>query len=128
MIDYWEGVQTGQPKIYTEQEWINKWKKELGGNPDFLRQTSTEEFTFNKMINDYGEEKGIEIFRRTHKNEPDKAEAIIRSYKKDPWPTQETKPPTPVSSQPSPQPYQPPTSPSDMLHDQIRPGMPKPKK
>lgn len=83
VLDYWEGMIEKKPKIYSEKEWVEHWKKKLGGNPKIVDQSELE-LSLKKFIQDFGEQKGIELFRRTVKDR-DAAEIIIRSYKRDPW-------------------------------------------
>lgn len=95
VIDYWQGMQDKQT-VYTEKEWIAQQTK--AGRPNIVRSwsgdsadicTGGEEGALNNYINRYGEEEGIEKFRKGAGKDlsPAKREALILSYQKSPWPT-----------------------------------------
>jgi len=83
ILDYWESMPAGEAKIYPESEWIKRYQEKLGGSPTINR--SEDEIFLEKSIRDYGKEKGLQIFRRSYRNNPTKAEILIKSYERDPW-------------------------------------------
>ncbi len=131
VLDFWEGVQNKEPRIYKESEWIARYRDKLslgesvvGMNQEIMR--SEPEITLGNMIRDYGKEAGYQRFRMVNKKNPAEAEIIIRSYEKDPWeipqPAPEP-PPTPPSA-----PYTPPRTASDDLFEKFHPDGIKPEK
>lgn len=87
VFDYWESMSSKEPKIYTEKEWMDKWKKGLGGNPKVV-EMSDDEMVLKTYIDNYGEEKGIDLYRRMDSQkgkDKGKTETIIRSYRRAPW-------------------------------------------
>jgi hypothetical protein len=89
VLDYWEGMPEGKPKIYSEEEWIKKWDKKLWG--DYLGKAQVDrhpdELNLKQYITDWGEEKGIEKFRtyQSNKNGLEYADIFIRSWERSPW-------------------------------------------
>jgi hypothetical protein len=100
VVDWWESIQTGNPKIYTERQWIEKWQKKLSrglfSNDTVVIDRSEDETELEDLIRKYGEKKGIEVFRirgttkgAVGAGRPETSAAnkdlIIKSYQKDPW-------------------------------------------
>ncbi|MBN1667131.1 MAG: hypothetical protein JW862_08575 [Anaerolineales bacterium] len=132
ILDFWEGIENGEPRIYNESDWIAKYRNELslgesivGMNKEIMR--GTDEITLGNMVRDYGKEEAFRRFRIANKKHPQEAEIWIRSYEKDPWEAPPQAVPQAPASPPSP-PYTPPSSPSDAGHDLFHPHLPKPKK
>jgi hypothetical protein len=90
VLDYWEGMpKKGKQKIYSEEEWIEKWNKKLWG--DYLGKAQVDrhpdELNLKQYISDWGEEIGINKFRayQSGKNGTEYADIFIRSWEKSPW-------------------------------------------
>ena len=124
VLDFWEGVAAGEPRIYPESEWIQRYTDKLGGSPEIMR--SDHEIFLGNLIRDYGKEAAYERFRRVYKKDPQTAEMMIRSFENAPWEIPE------APAQPPPQapsaPYTPPRTTSDELFEKIHPNSPKPEK
>ncbi len=82
VLDYWEGMATGKPAVYPEDQWIAKWKAKLGGSPEIHR--TGDELGLKQMIQTFGEEKGTRLFMSQAKDR-EKAQSILNSWRKNPW-------------------------------------------
>lgn len=82
VLDYWEGMATGKPAVYPEDQWIAKWKAKLGGSPEIHR--TGDELGLKQMIQTFGEEKGSRLFMSQAKDK-EKAQAVLNSWRKNPW-------------------------------------------
>lgn len=92
VIDMWESMYTGKPKIYPESEWIEKWKSEwsIGKSATVTRGggTSSLETDLTNQIRAEGVEKGIESFRAKYPGHyRAQADTVINSFKAQPWDT-----------------------------------------
>jgi hypothetical protein len=94
VLDYWEGVSTGKASILPEATWINNWQGKVGFNNTADIHRTYHEQALESLIRNYGEEKGIAVFRSTYKQSPGKANAVVNSYKTNPW--FNPKPPEPM--------------------------------
>jgi hypothetical protein len=83
IVDMWAGMHEGSSRVYTEDEWLEKWKKTIGGNPPVLRNNY--EIQLEDTIRKYGNVKdGIENFLHEYKDS-EAAKITVRSYTKNPW-------------------------------------------
>lgn len=83
VLDFWEGMQEGAPRVYTEQDWINKWKNQLGGNPK-IEHLGYLETRLKNLVEILGDpEEAIEMFL-DDSNTP-LTRTIAESYRRNPW-------------------------------------------
>lgn len=89
VIDMWETMVDGKPKIYKEADWIENWKSKgwIGESVTVTRgdNTSTYEAVLEQDIRERGLEDGIKAFRAAYRHNSAKAETVIKSYKLHPW-------------------------------------------
>jgi hypothetical protein len=85
VLDYWEGVSSGKASILPEATWINNWQGKVGFNNTADIHRTYHEQALESLIRSYGEEKGIEVFKSTYKQDPGKANVVVNSYKRNPW-------------------------------------------
>ena len=85
VLDYWEGVSSGKASILTEDHWISNWQNKLGFDSSAEIHRTTDERALENLIRSQGEEKGIQIFKAVSKQNPGKAQAVVNSYKTNPW-------------------------------------------
>ena len=90
IVDFWEGVGSGQPRMVPEKEWSDRWKKRIGDQLigiDSGVQLLKEEQKALKQLMGYDEEKSFNIYRMAMKKDGKGAEAEIwiKSWKLDPW-------------------------------------------
>jgi hypothetical protein len=83
IVDFWEGTHKGTAQIYSEAEWMAKWRDKLGQNVPQYRNTLERELEM--MIRKHGEENGLEIFRANYTANVPQTEAVVNGYKKHPW-------------------------------------------
>lgn len=89
VLDFWESLPGGKPKIYDEDKWIERWNDKLWGNAlgEVSINRHEDELNLKGLIDDWGEEAGKEKFRlyNAKKKGRDYAETFIRSWEKKPW-------------------------------------------
>ena len=89
VVDMWATMVEGEPKIYTEEEWLATWKSKpwICDSVTVSRGelNSSQESDFEEAVQNYGLERGIKAFRLEYKTHPAQAETIINSYRKHPW-------------------------------------------
>ncbi len=84
VMDFWDGIQDRKPHMYTEQEWLNKWKPQLGGNPQ-VTSVSYMESQLKNLVSILGnQEEAFEMFLDSNKNSP-QAQTLIKSFRRNPW-------------------------------------------
>ncbi len=89
VLDYWESMPSGSPKIYPENQWIEQWDKKLMGN--ILGRVEVDrhpdELLLKSQIENFGEEAGVQKFRSyfANRGQAGHAETFIRSWGKNPW-------------------------------------------
>lgn len=93
VLDFWRGMQ-GKKTVFAEEEWVAAEAK--SGRTGITRSWSGDkadtlngaEGILNKYINSKGEEEGIRKYlEQAIPKERAEREAIVRSYRKSPWPT-----------------------------------------
>ena len=89
VLDYWESMPSGSPKIYQEDQWIEQWNQKLMGN--ILGRVEVDrhpdELLLKSQIENFGEEAGVQKFRSyfANRGRAGHAETLIRSWGKNPW-------------------------------------------
>ena len=84
IMDFWDGMQDGKPRVYTEEEWLKKWKPQLGGNPE-VSSMSYLESNLKNLVSILGDqEEAFEMFLESNDNTP-QAQTLIKSYRRNPW-------------------------------------------
>jgi hypothetical protein len=86
VVDYWDGIGQGGPKMITQTEWIEKWRTHLG-KYDGIALLSDDEVALKRMILNDGLERGFKQFRIMYKTSRLKGdpEIWIRSWQREPW-------------------------------------------
>lgn len=89
VLDYWEcmGRRGGQAKIYTEQEWLDKWREEIGHYDFKANNVNGPMQELGNMVHMY-ENRGktdIDAFNAFKKKYPDVADTYINSWLKGRW-------------------------------------------
>ena len=83
VLDYWEGMQEGAPRVYTEQDWLNKWQDQLGGAPQ-IEHLGYLESRLRHLVAILGDtEEAIEMF--LDDRDSPVARTIVQSYRRNPW-------------------------------------------
>jgi hypothetical protein len=96
VVDFWDGISSGNPRMVPEREWAAKWKKAVGdqtiGVDAGVVMLSEDQQNLKRLIQARGEQAGIEVFRKTfnpktvgdgkYRGDP---ELWIRSWNLDPW-------------------------------------------
>ena len=88
IFDYWEGIPSGEARIYPEKEWLEKWRKELGGSPYITNENPYQEGLkdFIKIAGE--EEKGLQLYQNSRsggRHPSGTGQTILNSYRRDPW-------------------------------------------
>ena len=89
IVDYWEGVGSGNPRMVPEDEWARKWKKSVGeqfiGVDSGVLIGAYEQLALANFVRSKGEERGLELYRKSvHKDGRD-GDLWIKSWKLQPW-------------------------------------------
>ncbi len=83
VLDYWEGMQEGGPRVYTEKDWLNKWRDKLGGDPRLDHEAYLVR-RLRQLVAILGDtEEAIEIF--LDDGDSPIARTIVQSYRRNPW-------------------------------------------
>jgi len=82
IIDMWEGMSKGSSRVYTEDEWLAKWKPVFGQDAPLLR--SNHENDLEVYIQKMGVKDGTDEFLTRYKNSP-LAQITVKSFRNNPW-------------------------------------------
>jgi hypothetical protein len=80
VIDFWESIHKGHSCIYTEKQWIDKYKKLVGGpvtRSDLEKELKT-------YVEQLGMEEGTKWYVQSGPKKP-YINTLVKSYKRDPW-------------------------------------------
>lgn len=83
VVDYWESISSGTPRLVSEAEWIDKWRRAIGVN-DSVVQLSEDQLALKDAVMRFGEDKGFQYYRAGSRNVGN-PELWIRSWRVQPW-------------------------------------------
>ncbi len=85
VVDYWDGIGSGQPQLQTQTSWVSKWRERIGPS-DSMLSASEDEQSLKAAVKRLGEDKGFLLFKKQNKGlkgvNPD---LWIRSWQREPW-------------------------------------------
>jgi hypothetical protein len=85
VVDYWQGVGSGQPALMPQSQWVRLWKERIGSSDSVLTY-SDDEMNLKKAVDRLGEEKGFALFRKQNKGLKNvNPELWIQSWKRESW-------------------------------------------
>lgn len=97
VVDYWQAISSGNPRMVPESEWTATWNKRVGdqliGIDSGVVQWTEDQVRLRTLVKTHGEARAFDIYRKTYspttlgpnvraKGDPD---TWIRSWKLDPW-------------------------------------------
>lgn len=85
VVDYWDAVGSGSPRLQTQTEWVKLWRERIGF-ADSMLSASDDEMVLKANVKRLGEEKGFALFRKQNKGLKNvNPEIWITSWKREPW-------------------------------------------
>jgi len=85
VVDYWDAVGSGSPRLQTQTEWVKLWREKIGMS-DSMLSASDDEQILKAAVKRLGEEKGFALFRKQNKGLKNvHPEIWITSWKRESW-------------------------------------------
>ena len=85
VVDYWDGIGSGQPQLQAQTAWVSKWRERIGPS-DSMLSASEDEMILKAAVKRLGEEKAFVLFRKQNKGLKNvNPEIWINSWKREPW-------------------------------------------
>ncbi len=84
IADYWDAIDSGQPRLQTQTAWVAAWRERIGAHA--VVRLSDEEVLLKQTVKKSGEAKGLAAFLKAVKNRKNGNGALwVTSWQREPW-------------------------------------------
>ena len=89
VVDYWDAISSGNPRMVPEDEWAKKWTKKVGdqliGVDSGIVLLSEDQQALKNLVTRFGEDKGFQAFKASGRGLKGDPQVWINAWKLDPW-------------------------------------------